>query len=197
MLTQVPGVQTRVEVEGIAESGQRGVRIRRRKSEFPGSGHKSRQRVLFDAVVQTFLTRPDPSMMERQAVIGIAVTSEGVKINVAGPGPVLEFDPQLVGRLRLSHELIVVQSGELIEPVNGRDRRLSDSDRSYFVGLDQKGLDLRPDRLGQCGRCHPACSSSTQDADPSYSVFVHPFIPFDSGETAPTRIAGRRAGPRS
>src|SRR6267143_1594346 len=177
MLTQVPGVQTRVVVEGIAESGQGGVRIRRRKSEFPGSGHKSRQRVLFDAVVQTFLTRPDPSMMERQAVIGIAVTSEGVKINVAGPGPVLEFDPQLVGRLRLSHELIVVQSGELIEPVNG--------------------LDLRPDRLGQCGRCHPACSSSTQDADPSYSVFVHPFIPFDSGETAPTRIAGRRAGPRS
>src|SRR5882762_1906702 len=100
-------------------------------------------------------------MMERQAVIGVAITSKGMKIDVAGPGPVLEFDPELVGGAGLSHELVVVQSDQLIEPVNGWNRRLSDSDGSDFVRLDQADRDLPAEHLGQCGGRHPPRGAST------------------------------------
>src|SRR5690606_27356107 len=90
---------------------------------------------------------------------------ERMDIAVAGAGPVDELDPELVGRVRLADELVLVDPEHAVEHDDLRDGRLAHAhgaDRLAFDQLDGQAGEAAHD-LGQRRRGHPPGGSAADD----------------------------------
>ena len=103
---------------------------------------------------------------------------EIMKVGVAKPSPVDEFDAQLEGGIRLPDELILVNLKLILEQANWGNRSLADADGSDLLGFDQRdGVRLRSDNFGQESGRHPAGRSTTYDDDVADPAFRHSHLP--------------------
>jgi hypothetical protein len=97
-------------------------------------------------------------------------------VQVAPPrgSPTDEFDAELEGRLGLAHELPFVETDDLVEPVDRRNRGLADADDADVVGFDELDRTLpQIDCLGEGGRRHPPGGAASNDDDLPDAILVH------------------------
>ena len=71
-----------------------------------------------------------------------AVPGERVKIALAQPAPVFEFDAELVGAIDRAQERRFVELEQQVKILDRRDRRLADPDRTDLVGLDELDAEI-------------------------------------------------------
>src|SRR5437899_9188700 len=83
----------------------------------------------------------EPMVMKLDPLHVEAVETEGMHVTLSEAGPVDELDPELVGGVRRTDEVVLVDFQQAVEQEDLRDRRLADPDGADLVGLDQ--LDLK------------------------------------------------------
>src|SRR5688500_16259659 len=96
-------------------------------------------------------------------------------VAVPDPGPVDELDAKLVGRMRLAHELHLVDPEHRVEQIDLRDRRLADASGADRLALDQvdRKAGQRARDLGDRGRRHPPGGAAPDDHQLAYTVAFH------------------------
>jgi hypothetical protein len=165
---QEPGVEPGVELERIAELGQRRFRLLgRRVQELVRLRRHRRDRVLVERRAVPREPPLEPVMVELDPHHVEPVESERVDVAVPDPRPVDELDAELVGRMRLAHELHLVEPEHRVEQHDLRDRRLAHADGADRLALDQLDRDSRQraDDLAQCRRRHPPRCAAADDDD--------------------------------
>ena len=94
---------------------------------------------------------------------------------MAEPGPVDEFDPQLVGGVGLADEFVLVEPEHPVEHEDLRDRRLAHADGADHLAFDQFDAETghRAQHLGQRGSGHPARRAAAHDHDLAQGFAAH------------------------
>src|SRR5580698_11586845 len=94
-------------------------------------------------------------------------------VAITDEGPVAELNTELDRALRLTHELVLVEFQQMIEPYNPGNRGFPNTDRADFIGLHDCDVDFAVDRAGERGCGHPTSGAPTQDNDVSHNSLVH------------------------
>src|SRR5690348_14556283 len=79
--------------------------------------------------------------------------------------PVDELDAEFVRAPGATNELELVEPQDLVEFLDGRDRRFADSDDADLLGLDECDPAGRTQRVGQRGGRHPSGRTASGDDD--------------------------------
>ena len=142
------------------------------------SGH-GRNGELVQLRILTEGLAPQPELVKLDSQHVDAIGSEWMDIAVSRPQPVDEFDPQLIRRAGLSHELEFVYAKQIVERYDLRDRGFADPDRADCLAFHQ--IDGKTGKVAhdmRNSRCrHPSSSSPTYDNNPAYRFSVHCMAP--------------------
>jgi hypothetical protein len=107
----------------------------------------------------------EPEVLEACGPVVLAGLAEAVEVVPAHLAPALEPDAQLEGGLRGGHEGLFVYAQQAVEGLQRRDGRLAHAHGADLVGLDQRDVQQRAQRLGQPCSDHPACGATACDDD--------------------------------
>ncbi len=129
------------------------------------AGH-DREGILFDTRRVAVLPGAQPVLKQRHAIDGLAVDAEGMDIAVAITAPVDEIDTQLERAIGIAHELDFIDTQEVVEILDLRQGRFTDTDGAYFIGFDQAYVaEPRFESLAEGGRTHPTSGAAAKDDD--------------------------------
>src|SRR5882724_9880550 len=172
--TQILRIQAGVEMVGVSQSRQQRPWVRCGKFKLARQRRYRVQRIVLEVVRMPFELRAQPAVLKRNPVARKAKASEGMEISMPGLSPAPEFDTQLVGGLRLLHELSFIETDNLIEPVNGRNGGFAHSDGTDVVGFDQRDRTLpQVDGSAQRRGGHPAGRAAADDDDLADAIVPH------------------------
>ncbi len=165
-LSQEAGIEAGVEMVGIAERGGQRPGVLARPGEFAGHGHGRRQRGLRIGTGLAGQPQLDPAVEEHRPVAGVAVSTEGMEVAAAIAVPVDEFDAELERRLGMPDQVGLVDTGQVVEPVDRRNGRFADADGADLVRFDELDIELMGDiDLGERRDGHPAGGAAADDND--------------------------------
>src|SRR5882724_7291724 len=104
-------------------------------------------------------------MVRRDPLDGGAEVAEEVKMDVAQPRPVPELYSELEGRLRLLHEVALVDPEKPVQRLDDRNGGLPDAHDADLLRLDEADRRvLRFEKAGEDRSGHPArCSPAHHD----------------------------------
>jgi hypothetical protein len=111
-------------------------------------------------------------MMKAAGPAVLANDAEAVQVFVANGAPVFELDTHFEGRLRRTHEILLVYTEQLVKGAEQRNRGFADTDSADLVGLDQADIEVLAQQLAHGGRGHPARRATADDYYFSYVVAI-------------------------
>ena len=137
------------------------------------------QRVLLERCRLAALAALEPVRGEFHILARQAGRTERMNVGVPGPGPVLELDSQLEGRLGLANDLVLIDPQHLDEADDRWDGRLADPDGADLGGFDQPDATVQiPQQLGEARRGHPPGGSAADDDDAADWIDGHGNNPY-------------------
>ena len=136
---QVARVQPGIELEGVADLGQRRVgQVGARVREAPALAGDDAQRIIARAAWRSPSVRAlEPVMVELDPLHVDAVEAERVDVALADARPVDELDAELVGGVGRADEIGLVDAEQRVEQHDLRDGRFADADGADLVRFDQ------------------------------------------------------------
>src|SRR3984957_17652743 len=105
-------------------------------------------------------------------------------VAITDEGPVADLNTELDRALSLTHELVLVEFQQMIEPHKPGNRGFPNTHPADFIGLHDGDVAFAVDRARERGCGHPASGAPTQDNDVSHNSLVH------------TRVSSTKPRPR-
>ena len=174
VVPEIPCIQPGIEVEGVAQIGQgRAEVVHACAHELVFLAGQQIDRVVVQPIRLAGLVGLQPVVVEVHQASLAPQAAKAVDVGLPLRAPVLELDAQLEGRLGPAHELVFVDADQVIELDDRWNRRLTDADRGYLVGLDQLNLGVLAQRVQQHRSRHPAGSAAADDQDLLQAVLTH------------------------